>query len=411
VKALSSIAVIGTLTINLLVALQAHAFSAFAAPQSSAKTSSPPARKSSAETIRALYAEGEQALRTGDLDRAERAFRQVLLHNDHDVGAYANLGVIDMRRKNWSPALENLRQAEHLAPQVAGIRLNIGLAEFRQNKFRDAIPPFESVLRDQPDNPQARQLLGLCYFFTDRWADATTTLEPLWPQKSTELDYLYVLGLAAGKAGRHDLEDKALGQLVQAGADSAEFHLFMGKAHLNRQNYDQAVTELETAARRDPNLPFVHFNLGLAYLHQNDYTRAQAEFEKDIAIEPDVAYDYEELGLADISLQQSAAAEKNFLAALRLDPQLIASRIELAKIYQHAGKFADALAQLDAAQKIDPANYSVHFLRGQVLVKMGRREEGRKELAAATAILNTNRSQRQKELEAEPVPSPELTRQ
>ena len=154
-KALSSIAVIGTLTINLLVASQALAFSAFAVPQSSAKTNSPTPRNSSSETIPALYAEGEQALRAGELDRAERAFRQVLAQNDKDVGAYANLGVIDMRRKNWPRALENLRKAEHLAPQVAGIRLNIGLAEFRQNKFREAIPPFESVLRDQPDNSPA----------------------------------------------------------------------------------------------------------------------------------------------------------------------------------------------------------------------------------------------------------------
>jgi len=411
VKALSSIAVTAILTINPAVAPQVRAFSAFAAAQSSLKTNSPATQDSSPDSIRDLYAEGEQALRSGDLDRAEQAFRKVLARNSNDVGSYANLGVIYMRQKQWSRALEMLHKAEHLAPQVAGIRLNIGLAEFRQNKFREAIPPFESVIRDQPDNPQARQLLGLCYFFTDRWSDATKTLEPLWPQKSTELDYLYVLGLAAGKAGQHDLEEKALGQLVLVGQDSAEFHLFMGKAHLNRQEYDKAIAELEAAAKQNPSLPFVHFNLGLAYMHQNDYARAKAEFEKDIALEPDVAYDYEELGRAESSLQTPQNAEKNFRKAISLDPQLITSRIELAKIYQHQAKYADALAQLDAAQKIDSNNYSIHFLRGQVLVKMGRQQEGKKELATATDILNANRSQRQKELESEPVPSPELTRQ
>jgi Tfp pilus assembly protein PilF len=47
-----------------------------------------------------------------------------------------------------------------MAPSVAGIRLNIGLAYFRQNDFASAIPPFESVVRDMPGSEQARYLLG-----------------------------------------------------------------------------------------------------------------------------------------------------------------------------------------------------------------------------------------------------------
>jgi cytochrome c-type biogenesis protein CcmH/NrfG len=130
---------------------------------------------------------GETALRQGDLDGAERAFQQALAANPDAAGAYANLGVIDMRRQQWTKALTMLRKAEELAPQVAGIRLNIGLVHYRQNDFASATPAFESVLRDQPDSVQARYLLGLCYFFTDRHPEAAHTLEPLWPQESNNL--------------------------------------------------------------------------------------------------------------------------------------------------------------------------------------------------------------------------------
>src|SRR5580704_15914829 len=181
------------------------------------------------------------------------------------AGAYANLGVIDMRRKQWPQALEMLHKAEHLAPQIAGIRLNIGLVYYRQNDFRNAIPPFESVVHDAPDSFQARYLLGLCYFFLERYGDAASTLEPLWSQASGQLNYLYVLGIAANKAGRADLEQRALSHLVEIGQNSPEFHLLMGKAHLNREEYDEAITELELAVKKDSSLPFVHFNLGMAY--------------------------------------------------------------------------------------------------------------------------------------------------
>ena len=141
--------------------------------------------------VPASFSQGEAALQNGELDKAEAAFRQALAANPKLAGAYANLGVICMRRKQWSLALENLHKAERLAPEIAGIRLNIGLAYFRQNDFSAAIAPFESVVRAQPDSLQARYLLGLCYFFTDRFANATETLEPLWSEENNQLNYLY----------------------------------------------------------------------------------------------------------------------------------------------------------------------------------------------------------------------------
>ena len=66
-----------------------------------------------------LFAAGEAALRAGRLDEAERNFQQVLAINPGVAGAYANLGVIHMRRKQWVLALAALRKAEKLAPNVA----------------------------------------------------------------------------------------------------------------------------------------------------------------------------------------------------------------------------------------------------------------------------------------------------
>src|ERR1700722_10657962 len=132
-----------------------------------------------------LFQAGQEALNHNQLDEAERDFREVLSANPEVGGAYANLGVVYMRRKQWTKALEMLGKAEHRMPQVPGIRLNIGLAYYHQHEFLLAIPPFESVVRDQPDALQPRYLLGQCYFFADRWADAADTLEPLWAQEST----------------------------------------------------------------------------------------------------------------------------------------------------------------------------------------------------------------------------------
>jgi len=60
---------------------------------------------------------------------------------------------------------------------------------------------------------------------------------------------------------------------------------------------------------------------------------------------------------------------------------------------------------------MDSGNASARYLRGQVLVRMGREKDGRAELATATTMLNQQRAARHKELEGEPAPSPELARE
>jgi tetratricopeptide (TPR) repeat protein len=355
-----------------------------------------------------LFAAGEAALRENRLDEAERNFQAVLAADPAAVGAYANLGVIHMRRKQWSQALVKLRKAEKLAPNLAGVQLNIGLVYFRQNNFRSAIKPFESVVRQMPNSYQARYLLGLCYFFNDRWADTVTMLEPLWAQASRQVNYLYVLEHAAEKANQSALEERAQQRLVEIGQGKPEYRLIIGKAHYNRGEYDDAVRELEAAAQADPKLPFVHFNLGLAYLRKQEYEKARSEFLKDLAIEPDVAFTYEQLGNVESLLQKDDDAAKSFRQAVKLNPQLVSSHMGLAKIEERRRNYPAALAELNEVVRLDHGNASARYLRGQVLVRMGRERDGREELAEATKLINQQRTARQKELEA---PSPELTRE
>jgi len=359
--------------------------------------------------IKEYFEQGEQALARGDLAGAEASFRQVLAINPNEVGAHVNLGVIAMRRKKWDSALTELNAAEKLAPQVPGIRLNIGLVHFRQYDFRGAIRPLASVVRDTPDSVQARHLLGLCYFFTDRHADAVEALEPIWGQESGKLDYLYVIAIAAGKSGRADLEKQAMQRMLEVGKDSAELHLFVGKGYLQEQDDDRAIAELERAATIDPRLPFVHYFLGVAYRRRHDLERAKTEFLKDVAIEPDVAFNYDQLGAVCTDLQASAEAMQYFHEALQRDSHMASSQFGLAKIYREEGKFSEALAALDAAGKLDTASASVHYLRGQILVRLGRRAEGRTEFETAALMRQAETDKIEREVSGQSFLDPQLT--
>src|SRR5258708_19678095 len=184
--------------------------------------------------------------------------------------------------------------------------------------------------------------------------------------------------IAASGAGQKELDERAFTQLVKVGGDSAEFHLFMGKSHLNLEQYDMALTEFQAAAHANPNLTFVHFNLGLTYLKKQDYEHARDEFLKDAAIEPDLALNYDELGDVYSLMQEDREAEKSYREALRREPRLVNSYVGLAKIYQRAAKYQPSLAAIDSAAKLNPDRPDIHYPRGQAPAHNGPQEKSKK---------------------------------
>lgn len=291
---------------------------------------------------------------------------------------------------------------------MSGIRLNIGLVNYRRGDYAAAVAPLASVVRDEPGSQQARYLLGLCHVFTEHYTDAVAVLEPLWPQMSSEVTYLYVLDIAAHNAGKNDLDEKALNRLVEVGGQTPEFHLILGKAYLNREEPDKAIAELELAASANSNLPFVHFSLGVAYMKKQENERAEKEFRKDIAIEPDLPDNYEQLGLLYLQVQKDEEAERSFHQALRYDARMPVSLLELGRLNQRQGKNREALAFLNSAEKLAPDNQNIHYIRGQVLLRLGRREEAQAELAASKKLVDASLSKQRAKYGDSPVPNPEL---
>jgi len=379
--------------------------------QNSLPAQNPATAKERQGEAQRIFQEGQAALNQGELDHAEAAFLKVLKLDRKSAAAHANLGVVEMRRKKWEKALVELHAAQALAPQITGIRVNIGLVEYRRANYEAAIPPFESAVRDQPDLLQARYLLGLCYMFVERPADAVRALEPLWPQMSDQFVYLYVLGNAAFHSGNQDLDDKASRRLIEVGGDTPQFHLLMGKALLNRDDDQKALSELKQAAAANPNLPFLHFHLGIAYRRLSQPDLAEQEFRKDIELAPDAGYNYEQLGKLYQQMGREAEAERAFRDALAQEPRLPASLTELAKIDLRRGETNQALKEVDQAVTLAPETQGIHFVRGQILQRLGRTTEAKSEFEIARKSLAAGVERDRARSNRETVPDPELARQ
>jgi tetratricopeptide (TPR) repeat protein len=336
-----------------------------------------------------IFREGKEAMQSGQLAVAEADFRRVLVLDPKSGSAHINLGVTYMREKRWDDALTELHAAQALSPDQPGILLNIGLVYYRKNDFAAAVEPFSATLRQQPGSQQARYLLGLCYFFTNQYRQATETLAPLWDQESAKLNYLYVLSIAASKSGNAALQKQAFDRMIAVGQNSPEFHLYLGKAWLAEHDTGKALEEFKAAASAQPNLPLVHYFLGRTYIEQRAYPEAEAELEKDATFEPEFAYNYEDLGILYVLLNQPEKAEKCFQEAIERNNQLVNSFFDLAKLYQDAGRYNEALAMADRAVALAPTSASVHFIRGQILKHLGQSAKANEEFQASAKLFKS----------------------
>ncbi|WP_263354944.1 tetratricopeptide repeat protein [Acidicapsa acidisoli] len=345
-----------------------------------------------------FFHQGKEALQDGKLALAEEDFQRVIALDPQSSGAHVNLAVSYMREKRWDSALAELKKADVLSPNEPGIQLNIGLAYYRKNDFASAIEPFSAILQRTPDSLQARYLLGLCYFFTSRYKEASETLAPLWPTESHNLNYLYVISIAASKSDNPALQQQSFNQMLAIGQDKPEFHLYVGKAWLAEDNTIKALEEFKAAAAAQPDLPLVHYFLGRTYLEQHADQLAETELQKDTLLNPDFAYDYEDLGVLYARLNQTDKAEHSFRQAIELDKTLVNSYIGLAKLYRRSSRFREALEMLDHAVALASQSASVHYLRAQVLTHLGDTVNAQLEFDTSAKLLKSFNDQVQQNL-------------
>ena len=136
-----------------------------------------------------------------------------------------------------------------------------------------------------------------------------------------------------------------MGQMLKVGEGTPEFHLIMGKAYLQHQEYDAAFAELRKAEAADPNLPFVHFDLGIAYEETGKNEDGAQEFLKDLPRSIRTCRTITTNWGRFMAWRGGTreAAEQAYREALKRDPHRPGAWFGLAKIYQKQGKYEEAL--------------------------------------------------------------------
>ena len=269
---------------------------------------------------------GSELMAAGDLDGAITEFEKCVdlakqvgeEAEDHQILVESNLPNLYLQKankinatKDYPATLKALDATVAAAekynnPDVKGkakktipqIYLAMGLADYSDKKYDEAIQNFDQVIARDPNMANAYFIKGVCYQTLANEANMTesymqaiekanATGDAATAQKAqTALSkYYYNAGITARKAQKWDDAIAAFTKTVEVDNQNADAYYALAGSYNGKKNYDQAIASCEKAlglkAGADSKaLDPIYYELGTAYAGKKDNGKACECFKK-----------------------------------------------------------------------------------------------------------------------------------
>lgn len=321
-----------------------------------------------------------EAQERGDYPAAIRDYRKVLSMRPTEVEARVNLGAalvhagqIDDGIAEYKAALPNLALKDP-------VLLDLGLAYYKKQDFRDAREQFEALHRSQPENVRVAILLGYTDLGLGDGASAVATLQPLEERNSTNLELEYVLGSAMINAGsRADGVTRI--ERVAASSHSAEAYRLAGSTLLSMNDYEPARRDLDQALLIDPKQPGLYSQAGIARDKVGDLEHAETAFRAALKANPNDFDANLYLGAMLYKRRDLDEARGYLDRALQLNPKSSMAIYESAMLKSNSGQLESAVADLEKLAAAEPDWLEPHVALTSLYYRVHRPEDGAKERA------------------------------
>lgn len=172
------------------------------------------------------------------------------------------------------------------------------VTHFEQQRFVEAIPHFEIVIKAIPDQPQARFMYGFCLLAKSKQTGDTTEAKNLSAKALEQFEKAKELGF---KSPENDTLIAILGGKSQPTLEpayssnkEAEKHMMEGESFFAQSKYEEAIKSFEKALALDPKIYQAALSGGDSYTGMGQWENAEKWYQRAITIDPDreTAYRY-----------------------------------------------------------------------------------------------------------------------
>lgn len=248
-------------------------------------------------------------------------------------------------------------------------KFNLAINYMTTRRVREAIPLFEALAAEAPDEPRFAMNLAQCCHNLGRFERAGEILSGLLRSFPDNPDVRIHLGAALFAEGKFREAAAVLEEAEQRLAGRTDLDNILGTVYVYLNRWDDAHRLFSRAVERDPHEPRAHHGLALVAIGRQKFEEGVDHCLRALELRhfyPDAHYT---LGVALTWMKDYDHAIKSFQVALSMQPGMIDAHRYLASIYRLLGDGRNAPIHRDMAR---------HFMderaRGEVGPDQLRRE-------------------------------------
>ena len=324
---------------------------------------------------------------------AEAAWRGIVKAHPSDAEGYAHLGFLEAKQERYKEAVPLYRKALALDAAMPGLKMNLGLAQFKSGALKEAIETFSGLLEHEvagsPEALRLTTLIGIAHFGLGEFAAAVPDLKQATAADTQNLPFRLMLAQSCLASKQYQCVMDVYHEILLLNAESAEADILAGEALDEMQDHTQATQQFRAAVKADPKAPNAHFGLGYLLWTQMQYEEAAENFKAELEIDPNHAQSMAYLADCDIRMSQPEAALPLLKKALQVDSNNELAHLNMGILDADAGHQEDALVELRKAVTLRPSDVNAHFRLARLLKAMGRKAEAQVEFDKTSSLTKT----------------------
>lgn len=322
----------------------------------------------------------------GKAAEAEAAWNTFAKRYPANPEPLAHLGLLEARQEHYTEAVGYYRKALALDPAMPGLRLNLGLALFKDGDYKQAIQMFAPLLKAQPDDQRLTVLMGMSHYGLREYETATPYLKQAADRDAQNLTLLLTLAHSCLLSQQFPCVLDAFHRIESLNAESAEADMLVGEALSEMKDTFGAIREFRAAVKANPKEPNVHFGLGYLLWTERQYPEAAAEFQAEVDNDPHHMQAMLYLANAEIEMNRMDDAKLLLEKVVKNIPENSMGHLDLGIVYTDADRKQEALAQFQTAARLAPSDVNAHWRLGRLYMAMGKKAEAKVELDKASGL-------------------------
>ncbi|HYU32631.1 MAG TPA: tetratricopeptide repeat protein [Thermoanaerobaculia bacterium] len=296
-------------------------------------------------------------------------------------------------------ALEELYTRDPDPRELAGAWADLGTYFHAYKLTGPAEEAYRKAMELDPKDPRWPHLLGGLLQDAGRLDDAVTAYGKALELAPEDEPALVHLGEIHFLQAHREAGEAVLKKALAMAPEDAAANVLLGQAALERGDFREAADRLETALRGAPGANRLHYPLSRAYRGLGDTTKADEHLAKvgpvGVRAADPILDGVESLRTGERARLESgkraynagrfAEAVEELQKALKARPESVEARINLAAALARQGNVDEAIAKLREAVELEPTNPTAQFNLGLLLAMTGPSSEAIDHLAAAVA--------------------------